>query len=144
MRYYAIVDTNMIVSAALPSRSDSPPKRIMGAIVKGTIVPIHSEYLLNEYRGVLQRDRFRFDRNDVDILIGFLESTGISVEPEDKDYGLPDPKDSPIYAVAISSLEYDPYLITGNIRHFPKTDRIVTPKRMMDIIDTDEGRNMPE
>ena len=64
----------------------------MGAIVKGTIVPIHSEYLLNEYRGVLQRDRFRFDRNDVDILVGFLESTGISVEPEDKDYGLPDPR----------------------------------------------------
>lgn len=81
MRYYAIVDTNVIVSAALPSRSDSPPKRIIGAIVKGTIVPIHSEYLLNEYRGVLQRDRFRFDRNDVDILVGFLESTGISVEP---------------------------------------------------------------
>ena len=75
------------------------------------------------------------DRNDIEMLVGFLESIGISVEPGIVDYDLPDPKDSPIYAVLMSSSEYDPYLVTGNIKHFPKADRVVTPKEMMDIID---------
>ena len=143
MRYHAVIDTNMIVSGVLPSRPDSPPKRIMESIINGRIVPIHSRYLLGEYRGVLQRDKFRLDGNDVDILVGFLESVGVSVEPETCDYALPDPKDSPIYAVMMSSAEYNPYLVTGNIRHFPETEKIVTPKEMMDILDADDGRTGP-
>ena len=142
MRYYAIIDTNVIVSGALPSRPDSPPKRILESIVSGTIIPIYSEYLLNEYRGVLQRDKFHLNRNDVHILVGFLESIGISVKPVNEDYDLPDSEDSPIYAVMMSSLEYDPYLVTGNIRHFPKSDRIITPKEMMDIIDADNPNDI--
>ncbi len=47
MRYHAVIDTNVIVSVALPARADSPPKRIMKAIIEGTIIPIHSDYLLN-------------------------------------------------------------------------------------------------
>ena len=138
MRYYAVIDTNVIVSGTLPSRPDSPPKRIMESIVNGKITPFYSEYILNEYRGVLQRDKFHFNKNDVDILIRFLGSIGISVKPIIEDYDLPDPKDSPIYAAMMSSPQYNPYLVTGNIRHFPKADRIVTPKKMMEIIDTDD------
>lgn len=82
MRYRAVIDTNVIVSVALPARADSPPKRIMKDIIEGTIIPIHSDYLLNEYRGVLQRDKFRLDRVDIEILVGFVESIGISVLPE--------------------------------------------------------------
>jgi putative PIN family toxin of toxin-antitoxin system len=141
MRYYAVIDTNVIVSAALPSRSDSPPKRILKAVVEGTIIPIHSKYLLNEYRGVLLREKFHFDKNDVEILVGFLDSVGIMVEPDMGNYDLPDPKDSPIYAVMRSTPEYDPYLVTGNTKHFPKADRIVTPKEMVGILDADGGHD---
>nr|WP_302134438.1 hypothetical protein [uncultured Schaedlerella sp.] len=39
------------------------------------------------------------------------------------------------YEVVIEKREDDAYLITGNIRHFPKRDFIVTPAEMMAIIE---------
>ncbi len=33
--------------------------------------------------------------------------------------------------------ERDAYLITGNMKHFPKRSFIVTPKEMIDIIEKD-------
>lgn len=144
MRYYAVIDTNVVVSSALSRRPDSPPKRIMTAIEDRTIIPLCSEYLLREYRTVLQRDKFCFDRGDVDRLVEFMASTGILIEPGNLDYILPDPKDAPIYAISMSVPEYDPYLVTGNIKHFPVSNRVVTPKEMMDIIDAENKRRMPD
>lgn len=38
------------------------------------------------------------------------------------------------YEVVMEKREDDAYLITGNLRHFPVRDYIVTPAEMMDII----------
>ena len=42
-----------------------------------------------------------------------------------------DMDDLVFYEVVIEKREDDAYLITGNIRHFPKRDFIVTPAEMM-------------
>ena len=45
-----------------------------------------------------------------------------------------DMDDLVFYEVVIEKREDDAYLITGNIRHFPKRDFIVTPAEMIAII----------
>ena len=46
-----------------------------------------------------------------------------------------DMDDLVFYEVVIEKREDDAYLITGNIRHFPKRDFIVTPAEIMAIIE---------
>lgn len=45
---------------------------------------------------------------------------------------LPDPKDVVFYEVALS--KDDSFLVTGNIKHFPRVDFVVTPAEMVEII----------
>ena len=45
---------------------------------------------------------------------------------------MPDPKDIVFYEVALS-VEAS-YLVTGNIKHFPKKPFVVTPAEMLQII----------
>ena len=44
----------------------------------------------------------------------------------------PDPKDVVFYEVALS--KEDAYLVTGNIKHFPKTPIVVTPAELLEIM----------
>ncbi len=56
------------------------------------------------------------------------------------DVTMPDLDDIVFYAVVMERRkEDDAYLVTGNQKHFPKEPFIVTPKEMLDIIDTDTG-----
>ena len=45
---------------------------------------------------------------------------------------LPDEDDRVFYEVALST--EDAYLVTGNLKHFPKTPIVVTPAQMLDIL----------
>jgi predicted nucleic acid-binding protein len=65
---------------------------------------------------VLSRKKFGFDASLVDLLLHYLEKTGIFVTPAHSNFSLPDPFDIPFYEVAIST---DAVLITGNKKHFP-------------------------
>ena len=44
----------------------------------------------------------------------------------------PDQKDVVFYEVALS--KEDAYLVTGNIKHFPKKPFVVTPAEMVEIL----------
>ena len=50
----------------------------------------------------------------------------------DADESFPDPKDLVFYEVKMS--KEDAYLVTGNLKHFPNTPFVVTPKEMMEIL----------
>ena len=57
------------------------------------------------------------------------------IDTDKMDYKLPDPKDVVFYAIVMEKRkEEDTYLVTGNIKHFPKVSFVVTPKEMLDII----------
>ena len=57
---------------------------------------------------------------------------GIILDSIESDISLPDPKDLVFYEVALS--QEDSFLVTGNIKHFPKKPFIVTPTEMLAII----------
>jgi hypothetical protein len=45
---------------------------------------------------------------------------------------MPDEKDRPFYEVSLS--KDDSYLVTGNLKHFPSTPKVVSPAEMIAIL----------
>ncbi len=136
MKYYAILDTNVLVSAML--KTGSVPGQVAAEALNGNIIPVLNDEIIAEYEDVLNRPKFRFDKKAVKILLDELKKRAVY-----SDYGLiedeiPDPKDIVFYAVLMEKRkEDDAYLVTGNIMHFPMRTYIVTPREMMDIIEED-------
>lgn len=133
MKYYAVIDTNVLVSAMI--KWNSVPGNIMELTFDGSIVPILNEQIVKEYREVLVRPKFHFTEEIVRDVLEDIQGKGIYVDAEHLDIELPDPKDRVFYEVVMEKRKTeDAYLVTGNIRHFPKKAFIVTPREMIDII----------
>ena len=56
MKYYAVIDTNVLVSAML--KWDSVPGNIMELTFNGSVIPVINEEIIREYRDVLLRPKF--------------------------------------------------------------------------------------
>ena len=54
MVYYAVIDTNVFISALLSKRTDAATVRVLDAMFDGKIVPLYHEDILAEYDEVLQ------------------------------------------------------------------------------------------
>lgn len=61
-----------------------------------------------------------------------IVTNGVRGERILSDEFFPDPKDVVFYEVALS--KEDAYLVTGNIKHFPKKPIVVTPVEMLEIL----------
>ncbi len=130
----AVVDTNVLVSALLSRRSDSPTVRIFRALIDGRFTPLYAPDMIAEYREVLSRPHFRFDKEAIAVLIDRIVSIGELVEPTDSGEAFPDPDDKVFYCVALAKLDEDAKLVTGNARHYPKSSFVVTPAAFCDLI----------
>ena len=56
--FFAVIDTNVIVSALISKNLDSNPGKVFRAIVQERIVPLYNDEILAEYRCVLSRPKF--------------------------------------------------------------------------------------
>lgn len=137
MKYYAVIDTNVLVSALL--KADSAPAQIMREALSGSVIPLFNEEILDEYTEVLKRPKFSFSEATVNRLMYELPMRGYYVSPEPTNESLPDPDDVVFYEVVLSARDKEnAYLVTGNIKHFPVKPFIVTPREMLDIIQKNE------
>ena len=91
MKYHAVIDTNVFVSALLSRRTDSATVKVLDAILDGKIIPLYHQDILLEY-----------------------------------------------YEVAMEKRDDDAYLVTGNQKHYPIRDFIVTPAEMMEILEKNQ------
>ena len=133
MKRYAVIDTNVLVSAML--KWTSVPGSIIVFAFSGVIIPVLNERIVEEYREVLMRDKFHLTKEIVDDVIQALEDQGEYIDTDNMDYELPDLKDVVFYAIVMEKRkEEDTYLVTGNIKHFPQVPFVVTPKQMLDIL----------
>lgn len=65
-----------------------------------------------------------------------LKEQGISIDAGKLDIELPVVKDVVFYEVVMEKRKKDSaYLVTGNIKHFPKEPFVVTPREMLEILD---------
>ena len=69
MKYYAVFDTNVLVSSLLTKNPDSPTLRIIDAIPQGRIVPLFNEEILAEYDDVLHRSKCPFSTRRIMALL---------------------------------------------------------------------------
>ena len=134
MQYYAVIDTNVLVSAML--KFQSVPGQIVNEALLGKLTPLLCNEIIAEYREVLARPKFKFNQNITEIFIDGIIDRGIFVDVTPLDEALPDPKDVIFYEVIIENLKNhdNSYLVTGNIKHFPAKPFVVTPKELLDII----------
>ena len=132
---YAVIDTNVLVSALLSSHEDAATVQVLKTIFAGNIIPVYSDEILAEYNEVLRRKKFHFSEN---LIIGLLEAIikfGVSVTPSTTGEIIPDMKDLPFYEVVMEIRnEEDAYLVTGNMKHFPERPYIVTARQILDMI----------
>ena len=135
MTYYAVIDTNVLVSALLSGYADAATVQLVGRMIGGEIVPIYSDEIMREYSAVLSRKKFKFEPDMVNYILSAIKKYGILVEPSDTDVILPDMKDLPFYGVVMEKRVDDAYLVTGNLKHFPVKPFIVTARQMLDIMD---------
>ncbi len=134
MNYYAVIDTNVLVSALLSDNRYAPTVQVIENLFLGNFVPIFSKEILDEYNEVLRRKKFQFPEDTVAELIHAIELLGETVIPVSKGEVLPDRKDLPFYEVVVDRQDVDAFLVTGNKKHFPEEPFIVTAGEFLDIL----------
>ena len=132
MKFLTIIDTNVIVSAFLSRYNDSATVLLLDYLFKGTITPVYNDEILNEYSTVLTRSKFKIAKEKIDAVLTEIKTKGIHSERVNSGETLPDAKDLVFYEVALS--KEDSFLVTGNLKHFPKKPFVVSPAEMMEII----------
>lgn len=131
---YAVIDTNVLVSALLSSHDDAATVLVVGKLFSGEVIPLFSNEILGEYNEVLKRAKFHFSEEIVSKLLQTIEKYGERVVATPTGELLPDMKDLPFYEVVVEKQEDAAYLVTGNIKHVPKKPFIVTAKEFLDIL----------
>ena len=132
MKIYAIIDTNIIVSALLSRHADSSTVKILDHVFDRTLIPVYNDEILNEYSTVLRRAKFNFSEQLINATLDAIKQSGFSSERIASDENLPDPKDIVFYEITLSV--NGAYLVTGNTKHFPQKPFVVTPTEMVQII----------
>lgn len=138
MKCYAVIDTNVLVSYLLTKNRESSVVKVMELVKEGIIIPMLHTEITKEYNEVLRRCKFGIPEQTINDLIGYMTSLGIFYDRKETNEYLPDPDDIVFYEVSLSV--EDSYLITGNLKHFPKNGHVVTPAEMLQIIHLAESK----
>ena len=109
---YAVIDTNVLVSAILSIHPDSATVIIRDKIIDGLIIPIYNADIIEEYRNVLTRPKFHFPAELVDAVLDVILQKGFSLERTKTEEVFIDPKDVVFYEIALS--KEGSYVVTGN------------------------------
>ena len=127
----AVIDTNVLVSSFISKNPNSPTVRIIKAIAEGIFTPVYSDDILSEYEEVLGRGHFKLDPSAISILIQRIKEIGEAVSPIDSEEDFPDPDDKVFFCTALAG---DAKLVTGNIKHYPPAELVVTPAQFCEIV----------
>lgn len=125
---FVVIDTNILVSS-LWSKNGAPAK-VMGLVFSGQLTPCYDHRILLEYQQVLERPKFRFRPSEVNTLLDFFKQVGNSVVVPPIDIPFADQSDRKFYEVA----KYcGAVLITGNLKHFPDDDKILSASSFLEM-----------
>lgn len=129
---HAVIDTNVLVSVLLAKSEDSSVIKLIDAVLNGKMIPLFNNEIVAEYTEVLSRPKFNFDKEMRELLVERIVFLGEDADRTAYPESLPDEDDRVFYEVALGT--DDAYLVTGNLKHFPKTPIVVSPAQMLDIL----------
>ena len=101
----------------------------------GKIKPLYNDEILDEFFDVLNRSKFHLSEIRIHELLNFFKKNGIDTSRFPYDGDMPDEDDRVFYEVSLS--EEDSFLVTGNLKHFPKTPKVITAAQMMEILENE-------
>ncbi len=133
--YYAVVDTNILVSAALATdRLQSVPYAVFQGIAKHLFTPIVDENIVEEYCEVMSRSKFRWNVSYGQRFVDEILKYAINEPVAPTDFTLPDVDDRIFYDVAFAHRDKNAYIVTGNIKHFPNVPFAISTRNFLDLI----------
>lgn len=122
-----VLDTNVVVSGLLSPHG--PPGRLIDALLARRLIISYDDRILLEYRSVLARPKFRFDRDRVKAFLRIMSFQNPVIAFPVKGLKASDPDDAIFLEVAAAS--QGKTLVTGNTKHFPRPGRafvrVLTP-----------------
>ena len=128
----AVFDTNVVVSGFLSPAG--PPGRIVEWLRNGEVQAVLDDRIMAEYAEVLARPVFRLPVAEVELVLAAIRARSFWVEAAAQHLArdLPDPDDAPFLECALAA---GVPLVTGNLRHFPKSvagnARVITPAQFL-------------
>lgn len=124
-----VLDTNIAVSALL--NPHGPSAQIVGMALSGDLTLCCDLRILAEYREVLSRAKLNFELTAVEDFLHFIENDSCWVIARRTKHKFTDQEDAKFFETA--AIAQADYLITGNLKHFPKSPQIVSPARFLEI-----------
>lgn len=118
-----VVDTNVLVSSLW--KKDGNPAAVVSQLLSLDKYKIcYDDRIMAEYTIVLNRQEFGFEKSDIQTLQSHIAQKGLSLVVPRLDAPFVDKSDLKFYEVYKYS---DAFLITGNLKHFPKENNIMNP-----------------
>ena len=139
---FAVLDTNVLISAALAHNKFSVPYSVFRGVVERRFVPLVDENIVREYWDVFSRPKFSFMQETINDIVGNTIKFTINQPVPPSGVELPDCDDVIFYDVAKAHQDKGAYLVTGNLKHFPNCKFAVSPRDFMDIIAPNKGNFM--
>ena len=128
-----VLDTNVLVSGLLTPFG--PSGEIVRMVFAGELILCIDARILSEYEEVLHRPKFKFNKDQVSILLDFIKQYGFFISSLPLKNRLPDPDDEPFLEVAIGGKVRS--LVTGNTVHYPPSSRgdikVFSPSEFLDF-----------
>jgi len=129
---HVVLDTNVIFSA-LYSHNSNPPSLLVDMFLKNKFLLYVSTAVIEEYEEVLHRPKYEkiISKYEADYIIMVIKAISIHINPLIST--MPqfiDEADRKFYDLAKAS---NAYLVTGNTKHFPQDDYIITPADFLKI-----------
>ena len=111
---------------------NSPTIKVIEAVLTGRIVPLYNDEILSEYLEVLHRTKFNLLEVVINNVVGSIVKMGLFVGRLHTDEPFTDPKDVIFFETALSV--EGSYVVTGNLKHFPKSPIVITPAEMVKML----------
>lgn len=130
---YAVIDTNIFVSALITHNSNASTARVLENLLLHRIIPLYNDDIIKEYDEVLHRAKFKLSEEQISTVIEHVKQNGIDSSRFPYAGEMPDEDDRVFYEVCLT--KEDSFLVTGNLKHFPKEPQVITAAEMMEILD---------
>ena len=129
---YAVIDTNIFVSAFYSHNPNSATTRVVDALARGQIIILYNDEIMAEYEDVLSRPHIHISPFERTSLLEYIRKKGVLTQRTTFNQLFIDESDRVFYEVSLS--KEDSFLVTGNLKHFPIEPRVVTPAQMLQIL----------
>ena len=133
MSIYAVIDTNVLLSALLSKKSDTATIKIAKALMGGKFVPIWHEIIIEEYDEVFHRPKFHLQEASIQKVLTAVKFYGKYTLPINTVEQPSDADDTIFWQITMAERGNNAFLVTGNIKHFPQYEFVVTPATMVEL-----------